>query len=195
MNSWIDLLIVVLLPVTALFTVLQKRPYHALVLRGIMGAVAVLLYAVLGAPDVALTEALVGTLLTVVLYAIAVRSSMGLRVGRLDSDPVDCPALNRFCEHHDLVLRQNVFESRKSQTEALLAGRIDAVQVPAEDLRAGILPAGEMHASDACVIVLAPHCRWHEAEMKKLFEDSDPVIRVDKRFLKGGGACAGFMSA
>ena len=82
--------IIALLPLTALMSVLQVNPYNALVIRGILGAVAVLVYAVLGAADVALTEALVGTLLAVSLYVIAVRSSLIMRLGivrnQLDSD-------------------------------------------------------------------------------------------------------------
>jgi putative multicomponent Na+:H+ antiporter subunit B len=75
--------IVALLPVAAAMVVLQSNPYHALLIRGILGAIAALVYSVLGAPDVALTEALVGTLLAITLYAIAVRSSLVLRVGVL----------------------------------------------------------------------------------------------------------------
>ncbi len=73
--------IILLLPVTALMLVRSQNPYHALVIRGIMGAIAALVYAVLGAADVALTEALVGTMLAITLYAVAVRSSLVLRLG------------------------------------------------------------------------------------------------------------------
>ncbi|MEB3273464.1 MAG: hydrogenase subunit MbhD domain-containing protein [Prochlorothrix sp.] len=73
--------IVFLLPLTALMTVSQVNPYHALVIRGILGAVAALVYALFGAADVALTEALVGTMLSITLYAVAVRSSLTLRLG------------------------------------------------------------------------------------------------------------------
>lgn len=69
-----------LLPLTAILMVLQRNPYQTLVLRGIIGAIATLLYALLGAADVALTEALVGTLLSTTLYAIALRSSMVFRL-------------------------------------------------------------------------------------------------------------------
>ncbi|WP_404785368.1 DUF4040 domain-containing protein [Altericista sp. CCNU0014] len=75
-----------LLPLAAAMVVFQKNPYHALVLRGILGAVAAMIYAVLGAADVALTEALVGTLLAISLYAVAVRSSLILRLGVLKDD-------------------------------------------------------------------------------------------------------------
>lgn len=77
-------IIVALLPLAAIMVVTQTNPYHALVMRGILGAIAALIYSILGAPDVALTEALVGTLLAITLYAVAVRSSLVLRVGILN---------------------------------------------------------------------------------------------------------------
>ncbi len=73
-----------LLPLAAAMLVFEENPYHALVVRGILGAIAALLYTVLGAPDVALTEALVGTMLAITLYAVAVRSSLVVRLGVLE---------------------------------------------------------------------------------------------------------------
>lgn len=78
--------IVALLPLCALILTFQVNPYHALILRGILGAVAALVYAVLGAADVALTEALVGTMLAITLYAVAVRSSLVMRLGVLKDE-------------------------------------------------------------------------------------------------------------
>lgn len=75
-----------LLPLTAGLLVVQTNPYRALVVRGIFGAMSSLLYGVLGAADVALTEALVGTLLAVILYAVAVRSSLVVRLGVLQQE-------------------------------------------------------------------------------------------------------------
>lgn len=83
MNDSYIYVIVALLPLAALMLIVQVNPYHALVVRGILGAVAALVYAVLGAADVALTEALVGTMLAVTLYAVAVRSSLIMRFGVL----------------------------------------------------------------------------------------------------------------
>jgi len=85
MDSYIYVL-TALLPLAASMVVFQVNPYHALVIRGILGAVAAMVYAVLGAADVALTEALVGTLLAITLYAVAVRSSLVLRLGVLKDD-------------------------------------------------------------------------------------------------------------
>ena len=85
MNDLYIYLIVALLPLSSLMLILEKNPYHALVIRGILGAVAVLAYVVLGGADVALTEALMGTLLAVILYIVAVRSSLVMRLGVLES--------------------------------------------------------------------------------------------------------------
>ena len=93
--------IVALLPIAALMLVFQSNPYNALILRGILGAIAALIYAILGAADVALTEALMGTLLSISLYAIAVRSSMVVRVGILsDKTTVDSPLERAFRQRH-----------------------------------------------------------------------------------------------
>ena len=90
MDSYIYM-ITALLPLAAAMLVFQVNPYHALVIRGMLGAIAALVYTVLGAPDVALTEALVGTLLAITLYAVAVRSSLVLRLGVLKDDLGDAP--------------------------------------------------------------------------------------------------------
>ncbi len=86
MNDFYLYVITALLPLSAGLTVLQVNPYHALVIRGILGAVAALVYAMFGAADVALTEALVGTMLAITLYGVAVRSSMVMRLGIIDNE-------------------------------------------------------------------------------------------------------------
>jgi putative multicomponent Na+:H+ antiporter subunit B len=81
MNESYLYVIVALLPLTAAMVILQSNPYHALVIRGVLGAIAALVYALLGAADVSLTEALMGTMLAVTLYAVAIRSSLVMRLG------------------------------------------------------------------------------------------------------------------
>ncbi|WP_448563778.1 DUF4040 domain-containing protein [Trichothermofontia sp.] len=85
--------IVALLPLSAGMVVVQVNPYHALVIRGILGAIAALVYALLGAADVALTEALVGTMLAITLYAVAVRSSLLMRLGIVQPSAQPLPQL------------------------------------------------------------------------------------------------------
>lgn len=78
-----------LLPLAACMVVVQANPYYALVIRGILGAIAALIYSVFGAADVALTEALMGTMLAITLYAVAVRSSLVMRLGVLEEEKVE----------------------------------------------------------------------------------------------------------
>ncbi len=85
-NEYYIYAIVALMPLAACMLVFQVNPFHALVIRGILGAVSALIYAIMGAADVALTEALVGTMLAIALYAIAVRSSLILRLGILEDE-------------------------------------------------------------------------------------------------------------
>lgn len=83
-NDFYLYLIISLLPLTASMVVFQANPYHALIMRGVLGAIAATVDAVLGAADVALTEALMGTMLAITLYAVAVRSSLVMRLGILE---------------------------------------------------------------------------------------------------------------
>jgi len=114
LEDQLDLLlpITALLPLTAVLLVSQNNPYQTLVLRGILGSVATLLYALLGAPDVAITEALVGTLLSTTLYAVALRSSMALRLEdrRSQRDPAADARLSQWLG--PLHLRLRLIEGR-----------------------------------------------------------------------------------
>ncbi len=95
MNESYVYFIVALLPLSAFMVTIQSNPFNALVIRGILGAIAALVYAVLGAPDVALTEALVGTMLAITLYAVAVRSSLVMRIGVLQNGYLDLEEKNK----------------------------------------------------------------------------------------------------
>ncbi|MBD2773786.1 DUF4040 domain-containing protein [Iningainema tapete] len=88
MNDSYVSFIIALLPLAACMVVFEVNPYNALVIRGILGALAAMTYAILGAADVALTEALVGTMLAITLYTVAVRSSLVLRLGLLKDESV-----------------------------------------------------------------------------------------------------------
>ena len=108
--------IIALLPLSACMLVFQVNPYHALLLRGVVGAIAALVYAVLGAPDVALTEALVGTLLAITLYAVAVRSSLVMRLGVLEEELIDARDKSRHLEELMTDLK-NIFNKRHMRVE------------------------------------------------------------------------------
>ncbi|WP_008309255.1 DUF4040 domain-containing protein [Leptolyngbya sp. PCC 6406] len=154
--------IVVLLPVAAFLLVFEVNPYHALVIRGILGAVAALVYTVLGAADVALTEALVGTMLAVTLYAVAVRSSMVLRLGiwveaaetegetglglQLVTD------LRALCSQYHLRLEQVPYPTQQALQQALMEKEIHAIC-----LLEGVLSEAEMEpASNPSLVSIHP---------------------------------------
>lgn len=124
--------IIALLPLAALILVFQVNPYHALVVRAILGAVAALVYAVLGAADVALTEALIGTMLAVMLYVVAVRSSLVMRLGILqtaesESYFVELIAnLRKIVNQHNLRLELVEYPSLESLEQALLQKEVHA---------------------------------------------------------------------
>lgn len=133
--------ITILFFLTASLVVSQVNPYHALVIRGILGALAALVYAMFGAADVALTEALVGTMLSITLYAIAVRSSLSMRLGILMDE------------------KEETLTNEKSLKELLLALRTSLSKhhlrleiIPYEDVQAlqSALETKEIHTT--CIL-------------------------------------------
>jgi putative multicomponent Na+:H+ antiporter subunit B len=123
--------IVALLPITALVVVWQKNPYNALVLRGVFGAVSTLVYAVLGAADVALTEALMGTMLAVTLYAVAIRSSLVVRVGVLQEEEQSIAEmrskLSAVFQPYHLLVEVNSYPDYDSLHKAITSKEIHAI--------------------------------------------------------------------
>ncbi|MGQ9837184.1 MAG: DUF4040 domain-containing protein [Cyanobacteriota bacterium] len=136
MEETVLLVIVLLLPVTASLVVTQVNPYHALVMRGILGTIAALIYALFGAADVALTEALVGTMLSITLYAIAVRSSLRMRLGVLEGSPV--------LDASTLAARQLLQQVR--QGLQLLHMRLELVTYASSEALSAALREGEVHS-------------------------------------------------
>ena len=158
------LAITALLPLTSWMLVVQVNPYHALVIRGILGAVAALVYALFGAADVALTEALVGTMLSITLYAVAVRSSLSMRMGVLDQDSTPQPevadaasqgtavpqllapllsALNATLSHAHLRLEVMSYGERQTLEAAFMAGEIHTTCIPTDHKTTAPSPQAE----------------------------------------------------
>ena len=126
--------LVALLPLAALMLVFQVNPYHALVIRAILGAVAALVYTVLGAADVALTEALVGTMLAVTLYIVAVRSSLVMRLGILEESKAEREGyfaeiianLKKILDKYYLRLELVKYPNPQALEQALIAKEVHA---------------------------------------------------------------------
>lgn len=134
MNDSYLYIIIALLPLTAGLLVTQVNPYHALILRGVLGAVAALVDVVLGAADVALTEALMGTMLSVTLYAIAVRSSLVLRLGIIENQDTNFQILIDEFRHifgkHYMRLEIVSYNSHQCLQNALKEKEVHATCAP-----------------------------------------------------------------
>mgnify|MGYP001796015247 CR=1 FL=1 len=135
------LTIALLLPLTAGMVVAQVNPYHALIVRGILGAVAALVYAFFGAADVALTEALVGTMLSITLYAIAVRSSMSMRLGvasEADVPKETLAALRKVLHTHHMRLELVPYDCEIALKTALERKSVHSIYLPSHRLHTRI---------------------------------------------------------
>lgn len=63
-----------LLPILGILLISSQSPINSLIYRSFLGSISALIFALLGAPDVALTEVMVGTLLSSLLYIVTIRS-------------------------------------------------------------------------------------------------------------------------
>ena len=63
-----------LLPVLGILIIRSESPISSLIFRSFLGSISALIFCYLGAPDVALTEVMVGTLLSSLLYIVTIRS-------------------------------------------------------------------------------------------------------------------------
>lgn len=143
MNDSYLYIIIALLPLAAGMVVTQTNPYHALIIRGVLGAMAAMVDAVLGAADVALTEALMGTMLSITLYAIAVRSSLVLRLGVMENqsieknqDPNFQEIINDFrniFNKHYMRLELVPYPTQETLQQALIEKEIHATCVRLEE--------------------------------------------------------------
>jgi len=177
--------ITALLPLSALMVVVQKNPYHALVIRGILGAVAALVYAVLGAADVALTEALVGTMLAITLYAVAVRSSLNMRLGVLERDLVSLEAqagLKAKTAKHDSIseLAERSQSSSQDLTELMVHLR---TLLKKRHMRLELVPYSDLQAMEAGLLDRDIHafCLSNKTEPPKPDYDEFPSHGITTR--------------
>lgn len=76
-----------LLPVLGILLIRSLSPINSLIYRSFLGSIAALIYALVGAPDVALTEVMVGTLLSSLLYIVTIRSCYSVIVIFNKNDP------------------------------------------------------------------------------------------------------------
>jgi len=165
MNDSYIYVIVALLPIAATMLTVQVNPYHALVIRGILGAVSALVYAVLGAADVALTEALVGTMLAITLYAVAVRSSLVMRLGVLNDSLVEVESDSGSAEASQRFFDQLIADLRRIANQYHL--RLELLPYPDPQALHQALMEKEVHVTCTELTKRSHPPDWH----LKAFED------------------------
>ena len=125
-----------MLVVIAGFAVVQKRSLHGVILRLILSTLVVGAYIYYMAPDVALTEAMVGALLTTYVYILALRGINILRVGFVDTkllfekrpvgyDGIEYVLLKNFCDSFGYKMEVKQYKSEEELWKALERGEID----------------------------------------------------------------------
>ncbi|MBE9139822.1 DUF4040 domain-containing protein, partial [Nodosilinea sp. LEGE 07088] len=140
--------IMLLLPLAAAMVIVQGNPYQALIMRGILGAIAALVYAMLGGADVALTEALVGTMLAITLYAVAVRSSLVMRLGVLKGEAEQesrhwqslLDYLRATLKRYQLRLELVPYPDDKALQQALASKAVHGICLPGQTSDDGAAP-------------------------------------------------------
>ena len=116
-----------ILPVLGILLIRNESPIRGLIYRSFLGSIAALIYASVGAPDVALTEVLVGTLLSAILYIITIRACYTVRIVIPKdfnlSESMSCEIKELFNELHLQVkyLKKDM-ESEVSDYKSLLVG-------------------------------------------------------------------------
>ena len=139
------LIISLLLPLTALFTVREGHFPRAVLARGLFGVAAALVYALMGAPDVALVEILMSALLVTLLYIVVFNRSREVRVGLVEEAILEGEAgrfLGDFFRREGLRFRGILFASRDDLGEALDESLVDAALVEGDFARCRHFPAG-----------------------------------------------------
>ena len=115
----------ILLPLLGILLIRSASPTNGLIYRSFLGSIAALLYALVGAPDVALTEVLIGTLLSTLLYIVTIRSCYTVVLIQDKSSPppkdVWDNLLNVFEELHLKATKKDFVDSSDIPLERVFA--------------------------------------------------------------------------
>ena len=105
-----------LLPVLGILLIRSSSPINSLIYRSFLGSIAALIFALVGAPDVALTEVMVGTLLSSLLYIVTIRSCYSLVV-IVDKNSPPSTAIKQYLKtifdelHLNIIYQDEIFSS------------------------------------------------------------------------------------
>ena len=118
------------------YTIFTPARMFSVIGRTAISILATLLYTILAAPDVAIAEALLGALLTTLVYLIALKSRDRIKIGftpvRLLFEKIgeaftgfEYELMKNFCEKYDYGVEFVEYSSLEELIEALNEGKID----------------------------------------------------------------------
>ena len=124
----------ILLPLLGILLIRSASPTNGLIYRSFLGSIAALLYAVVGAPDVALTEVLIGTLLSILLYIVTIRSCYTVvliqdKLSPARKDVLD-NLINVFDELHLQARKKDFVDTRDVPLERIFSESIGSSGSP-----------------------------------------------------------------
>ena len=120
-----------LLPVLGILLIRSSSPINSLIYRSFLGSIAALIFALVGAPDVALTEVMVGTLLSSLLYIVTIRSCYSVVV-IVDRNAPPSTANKEYLKtifdelHLNIIYQDEAFYADSSQNFQFLSSSISS---------------------------------------------------------------------
>jgi len=128
--------IILLMIAVAFYTVIQKRFIQGILGRTALSILAVVLYVLFGAPDVAIAEALLGALLTTFVYILVIKNPGVVTVGMAPVRVLfekrgevymglEYEVISRFCKEYGYILKIMEFEKPEEVMEAVEEGIVD----------------------------------------------------------------------
>ena len=123
--------------IMSVFVIFQSNPTRAVLLRLTLSILAIAAYMLYMAPDVALAEAMLGSLLTTFLYILMLKSPVTIRVGYVPSrflieehpwgmDGISKELIDLFAKRNGYDVEYVRFESAGELVESLESGYLDA---------------------------------------------------------------------
>jgi len=113
-----------LLPIIGILLINNQSPIQGLIYRSFLGSTAALIYTLLGAPDVALTEVLVGTLLSTLLYIIAIKGCYSVII-LVETDSVPNHSLEKDLHLLFSELNFNIVFKQVKDIKTIGSGNVD----------------------------------------------------------------------
>lgn len=140
--------VLVLLLVTAVLTVITDRLVTAVVYSAVFSAVIAFVYLLLAAPDVALAEAVIGSVLTTVMFLVTLKKYKLFTVRYLPGQDAEDAALSKVLSCLSACLKEHDLEPNliESKGEPAALSCLEDTDLVAARQESGIILYGEANS-------------------------------------------------